>query len=112
MVCDFGGVTWQLCAHVHRPGAFRAKYTATREVIIVSSPTEEDTEESENIIVERLWEQQLQYLIAISGRSFYIGGALPITFTLLPMAKAKVYRVAVYLEGTSFSSTNINFHSS
>lgn len=100
MFCDFGTVTWRLRAHVHRPGAFRPKYTAEREVIVVSCPTEDDTEDTENIIVERHWDQQMQYLIAISGRSFYIGGTLPVTFTMLPLAKASVHRVAVYLEGT------------
>jgi hypothetical protein len=102
MICDHGAVTWSLRAHVHRPGAFTPKYTAERPVIVVSCPTEDDTEESENIIVERHWDHQLQYLIAISGRSFYIGGTLPVTFTMLPLTKAKVYRIAVYLEGELF----------
>lgn len=92
-------MTWRLRAHVHRPGAFRHKYTAERPVIVVSSPTEDDTEETENIIVERHWDHQLQYLIAVSGRSFHIGGTLPVTFTMLPLAKARVYRIAVFLEG-------------
>ncbi|KAF9451533.1 hypothetical protein P691DRAFT_699236 [Macrolepiota fuliginosa MF-IS2] len=96
--CDYGAATWSLRAHVHRPGTFSPKYTAEREVVVVSCPTEDDTEEGLNIIIERHWDHQLQYLIAISGRSFYIGGTLPITFTMLPLTKAKVYRIAVYLE--------------
>lgn len=107
MSCDYGAVTWHLRAHVHRPGAFRAKYTAERDVIVISCPTEDDTEENENIIVERHWDQQLQYLIVISGRSFYIGGTLPVTFTMLPLAKAKVYRVAIYLEGKLVHATRL-----
>ncbi|KAF5355180.1 hypothetical protein D9756_005473 [Leucocoprinus leucothites] len=98
MICNYGAVTWRLRAHVHRPGPFRPKYTAERPVILVSCPTEDDVEESENIVIERHWDHQLQYLIAVSGRSFHIGGTLPVTFTMLPLAKAKVYRVAVYLE--------------
>ncbi|KAG6828251.1 hypothetical protein H0H92_008639 [Tricholoma furcatifolium] len=96
--CNYGTVTWRLRATVHRPGAFKAKLAASREVVVVISPTEEDTEDSENIIVERHWEQQLQYLISISGRSFYIGGTVPITFTLLPLAKMKVHRISVFIE--------------
>ncbi|KAG6850849.1 hypothetical protein H0H93_007467 [Arthromyces matolae] len=96
--CDNGTVTWRLQATVHRPGAFKSKYTTHREVIVISSPTEEDTEDSENIIVERHWDQQLQYLISISGRSFYIGGTIPITFTLMPLTKVKVHRLAVFIE--------------
>lgn len=85
---------------MHRPGPFNAKLAASREIIVVVSPTEEDTEASDNIIVERLWEQQMQYLISISGRSFYIGGTVPISFTMMPFTKVKIYRIAVFLEGT------------
>lgn len=99
MHCDHGSVTWRLHAHVHRPGAFRTKYTAGRDVVVISYPTEDDTEENENITVERHWDQQLQYLITISGRSFPIGGSMPMSFTMLPLTKAKVYRISVFLEG-------------
>jgi len=116
MLCDYGAVSWRLHAHVHRPGAFRHKYTAEHPVIVVSCPADDDIEETENIIIERHWDHQLQYLIAVSGRSFYIGGTLPVTFTLMPLSKAKVYRIAVYLEGKlilisfSFSHTLENPH--
>ena len=99
MQCDFGSVVWRLKANVHRPGAFKAKMTSTREVITIACPTEEDTEDTENIIVERQWEQQLQYLISISGRSFYIGGTVPVTFTLMPLMKVKIHRLSVVVEG-------------
>ena len=100
MQCDFGSVVWRLKASVHRPGAFKAKMTSTREVITIACPTEEDTEDTENIIVERHWEQQLQYLISISGRSFYIGGTVPVTFVLMPLTKVKIHRLSVVVEGT------------
>ncbi|KAG5727101.1 Arrestin-related trafficking adapter 3 [Termitomyces sp. T112] len=96
--CNYGTVAWRLQATVHRPGAFKSKYAAHREVMVITSPTEEDTEDTENIIVERHWEQQLQYLISISGRSFYIGGTIPIMLTLMPLAKAKVHRISVFIE--------------
>ncbi|KAG6841423.1 hypothetical protein C0991_011317 [Blastosporella zonata] len=96
--CNYGTVNWRLRAVVHRPGAFKSKLAAHREVIVIPSPTEDDTEDSENIIVERHWDQQLQYLISVSGRSFYIGGTLPITFTLMPLAKMKVHRISVFIE--------------
>ncbi|KAF9012533.1 hypothetical protein BDQ17DRAFT_1344100 [Cyathus striatus] len=96
--CDYGSVNWRLRAVVHRPGAFKSKLVATREVIMIACPTEDDTEDTENIIVERHWDQQLQYLISISGRSFYIGGTIPITFTMLPLAKMKIHRISVYVE--------------
>ncbi|KAF5321136.1 hypothetical protein D9619_001689 [Psilocybe cf. subviscida] len=98
MACDYGTVTWRLKANVHRPGAFKPRLTAVRDVITIACPTEEDTEDSENILVERHWEQQLQYLISISGRSFFIGGTIPVTLTLMPLAKLKIYKLSVYVE--------------
>ncbi|XP_006461271.1 hypothetical protein AGABI2DRAFT_185545 [Agaricus bisporus var. bisporus H97] len=98
MHCDYGFVSWRLQAHVHRPGAFRTKYTAGHDVVVIAYPTEDDTEENENITIERHWDQQLQYLISVAGRSFAIGGSMPITFTMLPLTKAKVYRINVFLE--------------
>ena len=78
--------------------------TTSREVITVACPTSEDTEDTENIIVERLWEQQLQYLISVSGKSFHVGGIVPVSFTLLPLAKISVYRLSVVLEGKFLAS--------
>ncbi|KAF6760212.1 hypothetical protein DFP72DRAFT_883531 [Ephemerocybe angulata] len=95
---DFGSVTWKLYAHVHRPGAFKSKYTATREVQVIACPTEEDTEDTENIIVERHWDQQLQYLISVSGRSFHIGGVMPVSFAFMPLAKVKIHRLSMLIE--------------
>lgn len=102
MVCDYGSVSWRLKASVHRPGAFKSKMVAVREVITVAGPTADDTEDTENIIVERHWEHQLQYLISISGRSFHIGGTIPVTFTLMPLTKINVHRLTVFLEGKCF----------
>jgi hypothetical protein len=97
--CLQGNVTWQLKGQVHRPGTFAYKLTACREVILVASPGEDDTEDMENTIIQRQWDSQLQYLLSISGRSFYIGGTLPIQITILPMTNIKVHRIAVILEG-------------
>ncbi|KAJ7169068.1 hypothetical protein C8R43DRAFT_982144 [Mycena crocata] len=98
MECPYGTVMWRLKANVHRPGAFVSRMSAHREVIVVAAPTEDDTEDTENIVVERHWEQQLQYLISISGRSFPIGGFIPVTFTMMPMTKVKIHRLSIYLE--------------
>jgi len=91
-----------LKAAAHRPGTFTSKLAASHPVIVVSGPAEEDTDDTDNVIVERHWDNQLQYLLAVSGKSFYIGGTIPITFTLLPLAKVKIHRIMVYLEGVSF----------
>ncbi|KAF5348645.1 hypothetical protein D9758_006761 [Tetrapyrgos nigripes] len=75
----YGSVTWRLKASVHRPGAFSSKMTTQRDVLVLSCPSEEDTEDTENIIVERHWDGQLH-------------------FTMLPLAKVKIHRISVVLE--------------
>jgi arrestin-related trafficking adapter 3/6 len=97
--CNHGSIRWRIKATVHRPGTFSTRLAASRDIVVVACPTEEDTEDTENIIVERLWDYQLQYLISISGRMFHIGGSVPITFTFMPLAKVKIHRIAVYIEG-------------
>ena len=97
--CEFGSVVWRLKAFAHRPGAFTAKLSATKDVTVVASPGEDDTEETESIIVERSWDSQMQYLIAISGRSFPIGSIIPFSITFVPWTKMKVYRLSVVIEG-------------
>ncbi|KAJ7502991.1 hypothetical protein B0H11DRAFT_1711405 [Mycena galericulata] len=98
MQCPFGRVVWRLKANVHRPGAFVTRMTAVREVVVVAGPIDDDTEDTENIIVERYWDQQMQYLISISGRSFPIGGVVPVSFAMMPIAKIKIHRLGIYLE--------------
>jgi arrestin-related trafficking adapter 3/6 len=95
---------------VHRPGAFTSKLTAVHDVILVATPGEEDTEESDNIIVERLWDDQLQYIITISGKSFPIGGHIPVSFILMPLEKVNVYRISILLEGVLLILFSAGFH--
>ncbi|KAI0753124.1 hypothetical protein C8Q80DRAFT_1150163 [Daedaleopsis nitida] len=95
---DYGSVIWKLKAVVHRPGAFTTKLTASQEITVVATPGEDDTEESESIIVERQWDTQMQYIIVISGRSFSVGGTMPISVTFMPWTKMKVHRISVLIE--------------
>jgi arrestin-related trafficking adapter 3/6 len=41
----------------------------------------------------------MQYLIAISGRSFPIGSVIPFSITFVPWTKMKVFRLSVVIEG-------------
>ncbi|KAK4052432.1 hypothetical protein OIV83_002234 [Microbotryomycetes sp. JL201] len=95
---DFGHVTYTLKATVHRAGALTPNLTATTEVVLVSAPSQDDTEENESIVVERFWETQMKYHVALSGKSFAIGGSIPMSIRLSPMAKVKLYRVSAILE--------------
>ncbi len=101
MQCDYGSVAWRLKATVHRPGPLTPKLTASRDVILVASPNEDDREDVDNVTIERHWEDQMQYMLTVSGRVFPIGGTMPITLTLLPMAKVKIFELKVHLEGVS-----------
>ncbi|KAI0036132.1 hypothetical protein K488DRAFT_82398 [Vararia minispora EC-137] len=96
--CTYGTVSWRLKAHVHRPGVLTVKMSATTDVTVVATPADDDTEDSENIVVERLWDNQLQYLFTVAGRMFSIGGVVPIDMTFLPMAKMKVIRLSAHVE--------------
>ena len=69
---------------------------------MVATPSEDDTEDTENIIVERYWDNQMQYLFSISGRMFNVGGSIPIQMTFLPMAKMKIHRLSIALEGKGY----------
>ncbi|KAJ9110481.1 hypothetical protein QFC19_001607 [Naganishia cerealis] len=57
---DFGSVTYRLKATVVRVGALSPNFVEEQEVILIASPGEDDLEETENVIVERQWEDQLR----------------------------------------------------
>lgn len=97
--CNYGSVCWRLKATVHRPGALTPKLSASHEVILVASPSDDDRDDADNVTIERFWEDQIQYMLTVSGRVFHLGGALPITLSLLPLEKVKIFKVLVQLEG-------------
>lgn len=99
MQCNYGSVSWRLKARVHRPGAFTPKLSASHEVILVTSPSEDNRDDTDNATIERFWEGQMQYMLSVSGRVFPIGGTVPITLSLLPLAKVKIFKILVQLEG-------------
>lgn len=63
--CTWGQTQYRLKAKVRRPGALTANLTAETEVQLVNTPGDDDTEESESIVVDRMWDTQLHYNIAI-----------------------------------------------
>ncbi|ORX37870.1 hypothetical protein BD324DRAFT_656128 [Kockovaella imperatae] len=95
---EFGSVIYKLKATVVRVGALTPNLTEDTEVIIVASPSEDDMEETDNIVVERQWEDQLRYLINLGGRAVPIGGTIPISIRLMPLSKCKVHRLSAILE--------------
>jgi hypothetical protein len=97
--CERGSVTWRLKATVHRPGTFTPKLSASREVILVASPSEDHSEDADGHFIERFWEDKMQYVLSVSGRVFPIGGVIPLTLSFLPMTKVKIFKISVHLEG-------------
>ncbi|GAA6055120.1 hypothetical protein JCM3770_007450 [Rhodotorula araucariae] len=108
LTCEFGHVGYTLKATVHRAGALTTNLTSSTEVTLVTTPGEEDTEESESIVVERFWETQVKYHVALSGKSFPIGGQIPISIRLNPLAKIKLYRITAQLEQKTSYFASVN----
>lgn len=73
---EFGSVMYRLKASVVRVGALTPNLVEEVEVTMIATPQEDDLEESENVIVERQWEEQMRYQIALSGKAFPIGGVM------------------------------------
>jgi hypothetical protein len=92
-------VVWRVRAAAHRPGAFAPALRADTVAHVVAAPGEADTEGSEITVVERAWDDQMQYVLAVSGRAFPIGGAVPLQLVFMPMDKIKVHRISVFLDG-------------
>jgi hypothetical protein len=94
---QYGSVKWELQSVVERAGAFKANLHGTKEVSIVRVPDQMSLEMSEPISISRQWEDQLHYDIIISGKSFPIGGKIPIAFKLTPLAKVQVHKLKVFV---------------
>jgi hypothetical protein len=76
---EFGSVVYKLKATVVRVGALTPNLVEELEVMMIATPQEDDLEESENVIVERQWEEQMRYQITLSGKAFPIGGTMWVT---------------------------------
>ena len=96
---DGGSVTWKLVAKVRRPGVFTSNLTTTRDVHVVSVPADADLESTGNILIERPWDDQLQYLFKVSGKVFPIGASFNVKMMFMPLAKIRLYKLAVDIEG-------------
>lgn len=97
--CDGGSVAWKLVAKVRRPGVFTSKLTATREVQVVSTPAESDIEMTGDVLIEKPWDDQLQYLFHVSGKVFTVGSSFNVKMSFMPLDKVKMFKLAIDLEG-------------
>lgn len=97
---QYGSVKWELEAVVERAGTFKSNLQGTKEVNIVRVPDQMSLETTEPISISRQWEDQLHYDIMISGKSFPIGGKIPIAFKLTPLAKVQIHKIKVFATET------------
>ncbi|KAK4120202.1 hypothetical protein N657DRAFT_580286 [Parathielavia appendiculata] len=102
----YGSVRWDLETTVERAGAFKPNLHGTREVPIVRLPDQMSLETVEPISISRNWEDQLHYDIVISGKSFPIGGRIPIAFKLTPLAKVQLHKLKVFVTENAEYWTN------
>lgn len=66
--CEFGQVVYTIKGFVYRAGALTSNLTSEVEVNLVACPGEDNLEETESIVVERFWETQMRYMVALSGK--------------------------------------------
>ncbi|KAH8672511.1 hypothetical protein BGZ60DRAFT_373848 [Tricladium varicosporioides] len=99
-------VIWQLEAIVERAGTFKPDLSGFKEIPVIRSPSEDSLELVEPISISRKWEDQLQYEIMISGKSFPLGSKIPIAFKLTPLAKVQVHKIKIYVSETVEYFTN------
>ena len=97
--CAYGSIVWSLKATVHRPGKFTPRMEVTRPINVVAAPSEDATEDVENVTVNKTWEDQMVYYLSIVGRAFPIGSKIPIQLTFMPLAKVKIHKVSVVIDG-------------
>ena len=108
---SLGSVAYELNACLQRPGAFRPRLRARRDVVLVRLPAELNLQQTEPITVSKTWEDQLHYEIVISGKSFPLGSTVPIAFRLTPLAKVRCHKIRVYLsENIEYSCKNRRVH--
>ena len=108
---ELGYVKYELEAYVERAGAFRANLMGSKEVRLIRAPAEGSLEQVEPIAISRNWEDQLHYDIVISGKSFPLGGKVPIAFKLTPLAKVQCHRIKVFItENTEYFCSQKRVH--
>lgn len=70
-----------------------------RTINVVATPSEDATEDVESVTINKPWEDQMVYYLSIVGRAFPIGSKIPIQLTFMPLAKIKIHKVSVVIDG-------------
>ncbi|KAL5598669.1 hypothetical protein BROUX41_003417 [Berkeleyomyces rouxiae] len=107
-----GYLTWRLSAEIVRPGPFKPNVHGFRDISIIRLPDMLSLEVTEPVAIRKCWEDQLYYEMVLSGRTFPIGGRLPITLKLQPLDKrVQLLKVRVYIsESIEYISKYLDPH--
>lgn len=96
---DFGHVTYILRATVFRSGPLASNLTAQHEVTLVQTPSNElNMAAADSIVVSRVCDGILSYVVSVEGSSFPIGTSIPMHLTMIPIGKTRVHRISCTLE--------------
>ncbi|KAH8827797.1 hypothetical protein DL96DRAFT_1709123 [Flagelloscypha sp. PMI_526] len=82
MECTYGKVSWVSKATIHRPGTFTSKFTAKRTI-----------RQSKRIGKISSVTPSLSTIEKV-----FIGGTIPVSFTLVPLDKVKIFEIAAIIE--------------
>lgn len=93
----FGSVFYHLEVTVARYGTFKPTLTGKIPVEIIRTPSEENLEENEPIVITRTWDDQIQYDIVVGAKSVILNTYLPLAFRFVPLfGKVALHRIRVY----------------
>lgn len=98
---NFGRVSYHLECTLARVGAFKPNLTGRLPVEVVRIPSDNSVEENEPIVIERDWEDQLQYEIVVGSKAIVLDLYVPLVFRFIPLyGKVALHRIRVYLTET------------
>ncbi|RLV83058.1 Arrestin-related trafficking adapter [Meyerozyma sp. JA9] len=93
----FGSVFYHLEVSVARYGTFKPTLTGKIPIEIIRTPSEENLEENEPIVITRTWDDQIQYDIVVGAKSVILNTYLPLAFRFVPLfGKVALHRIRVY----------------
>lgn len=97
MRVSYGSNKYYLEAMIERSGKFKQNLYGKRMINVVRAPFQDSVEENQPIIINREWENRLQYDIVIYSKQVVLNSYLPISFRMIPLEKVKVHRLRVYM---------------
>lgn len=93
----YGSNKYSLEATIERSGKFKQNLYGKRMINVIRAPFQDSVEENQPIIINRDWENRLQYDIVIYSKQVVLNSYLPISFRMIPLEKVKVHRLRVYM---------------